>query len=302
MKHFTITIIKTLAAFASLAREKGNDDVDIKLRGLKEGLATASRWDIKDIRNLWDIDLSTVDFSKLWIPYDHIALEYEFPIDMLDPKGSLAKDPDSGELGRKRVTLAGKIPYQDAMAIFSFWYSEKNGMWTFCPVTTRISRENLENAQEWLPHKGTKQIITTYNRPTMHAVVSSLDDLEKRGYDDTAMSRDTVDEIRVVMALMAMLTCANIEVQTEKPKKWLNARRKKHGKPEIPPYHTIVIHHNKATLAAHAAAAEEERTHASPRPHWRRGHKRTYASGKDIWVRPCKIHGGTDDLPEYETL
>jgi hypothetical protein len=37
-------------------------------------------------------------------------------------------------------------------------------------------------------------------------------------------------------------------------------------------------------------------THASPRMHTRRGHKREYSPGKYTWVNPCVVKGSTDGM------
>jgi hypothetical protein len=45
---------------------------------------------------------------------------------------------------------------------------------------------------------------------------------------------------------------------------------------------------------AFAVVLETMRTaRPDPRPHWRRGHVRTLASGTQTWVRPHQVHGST---------
>jgi hypothetical protein len=99
---------------------------------------------------------------------------------------------------------------------------------------------------------------------------------------------------------MALLTCTNIEVSQEKGMRFTNAKREKKGKPPLPAYHTVVIHHNPATRQAHRAALKEG-SGASKRSHWRRGHRRTLAPEHHVWVRPCRV-GGDPNISEYEIL
>jgi hypothetical protein len=72
----------------------------------------------------------------------------------------------------------------------------------------------------------------------------------------------------------------------------LNKARVKNGKPQIPPYWKIEP--PKPTVLVPGAtprpAAAKSGTHASPRPHDRRGHQRNLKSGRTIWVKDCKIN------------
>lgn len=71
---------------------------------------------------------------------------------------------------------------------------------------------------------------------------------------------------------------------TEKTNSITNKRRASNGKPPLVyDWHTVVIE---------PAQPKGERlggTHASPRHHERRGHWRTCANGKRVWVRHCMV-------------
>lgn len=57
--------------------------------------------------------------------------------------------------------------------------------------------------------------------------------------------------------------------------------------PELPPFIRI-------TRDPTPASGDQGGTHASPTPHDRRGHWRTYkASGKRVWINECKVNGGS---------
>ncbi len=64
----------------------------------------------------------------------------------------------------------------------------------------------------------------------------------------------------------------------------LNRQRMARGKPPLSyDWSTVVIDAKPQSTASHGG------THASPRAHDRRGHWRTYPSGKRGWVNACKV-------------
>lgn len=63
----------------------------------------------------------------------------------------------------------------------------------------------------------------------------------------------------------------------------VNRRRAKHGKAPIYEWRTVLIEPVQPKQASQGGA------HASPRLHDRRGHLRHLRSGKNVWVRPCKV-------------
>jgi hypothetical protein len=65
-----------------------------------------------------------------------------------------------------------------------------------------------------------------------------------------------------------------------------NAKRVAKGKKPLYDWHTVA-------LAPRPPKSEPKGgTHASPRPHDRRGHYRTYKSGKQVWVRNTRVGKG----------
>ena len=79
--------------------------------------------------------------------------------------------------------------------------------------------------------------------------------------------------------------------RVEAPEK-LNKARVKRGKPPIPPYWRIEPSGPTILIpgAVPGPAAAKGGTHASPRPHDRRGHPRHLKGGRTVWVRDCKIN------------
>jgi hypothetical protein len=72
----------------------------------------------------------------------------------------------------------------------------------------------------------------------------------------------------------------------------LNKARVKGGKAPIPPYWKIESPGPTVLVPGAPAVATKpgKGTHASPRPHDRRGHPRHLKSGRTVWVRDCKIN------------
>jgi hypothetical protein len=62
-----------------------------------------------------------------------------------------------------------------------------------------------------------------------------------------------------------------------------NQRKIAQGKIPAYDWHTVVV------KPAQAKAEPQGGTHAPPRLHDRRGHLRRLRSGKNVWVRPCKV-------------
>jgi hypothetical protein len=300
--------VEAARSSCQLLADKWEDGAPVAV--LDQWLAQASRWSIEDIHNLWNIDLLSTDFTDLWLPYEKMAIEYDFPNDLLNPLEERQRIDPHIEAGPARVALIiarGDDSSQQGFRVMSFWRSTQPGRshWVFAPSYVYVDRSHLMNLDAWMKDDSMGLCTELDPKPHVPMIKGLIYPFEKNlalGYTPTQMASDLVDDIKLILSIMAMLSCSNIEVVSEEPSKWLNAKRKKKGKPPLPRYHAITLHNTKASAKAHREAAEEERTHASPRPHWRRGHPRTYASGKRVWVRPCRIRGGDGHLPEYELI
>jgi len=74
----------------------------------------------------------------------------------------------------------------------------------------------------------------------------------------------------------------------------INAKLSKSGKPTLSPYIRVT---GEVDISERAAKGG---THASPEPHDRKGHWRTYKkSGLTVWINPMKIHGGATKSRNY---
>lgn len=118
------------------------------------------------------------------------------------------------------------------------------------------------------------------------------------------MAREDTDELervaaRATQAINFMVACYGllnmkhtIKQETDPPEKLNEARRKK-GKIELTK--SVVVKLDPRYVVHEGAT----RTHASPRPHWRRGHVRTMKSGKRVPVQPHMVMGEVPLPNEY---
>jgi hypothetical protein len=90
------------------------------------------------------------------------------------------------------------------------------------------------------------------------------------------------------MLLYSALGCLNAQgvVTTDRPApKMLNEKRRKKGHPPIFAYRLVTIDPAILRMPGVRGAG----SHASPRLHWRRGHKRTLPDGRRVLVRACLV-------------
>lgn len=95
---------------------------------------------------------------------------------------------------------------------------------------------------------------------------------------------------RVVNEFLVMLVILNangVEQRTIEAPVKLNKARVKRGKLPIQPLREIVIRVGDRVLRP--SGEDANRSHASPRCHWRRGHVRRLANGNLTHVRPCLV-------------
>jgi hypothetical protein len=117
----------------------------------------------------------------------------------------------------------------------------------------------------------------------------------RTGWSD--LPKEELDEFRgavqgfavTILSLIADSRSSVIRVAADDK---LNKARVKRGKAPIPTYWkieagpTILVPGGAVPVIAAAAKG----THASPRPHDRRGHPRHLKSGREVWVRACRIN------------
>lgn len=86
----------------------------------------------------------------------------------------------------------------------------------------------------------------------------------------------------LIAAIMLLNSKFTRKTNTEVSEK-LNKKRQKNNRPQLLSYTTV-------DLRDLIISTERGGTHASPRPHWRRGHIRTLQNGKKIPIEPCLVN------------
>lgn len=88
------------------------------------------------------------------------------------------------------------------------------------------------------------------------------------------------------LACCAFLSFKSVHLEQHTTRPAVQARRIAQGKRPLPSFSVV-----RLDLTSHTRA-ENGGSHASPRPHWRRGHVRVLASGKRAIVSPHPVMGG----------
>lgn len=93
------------------------------------------------------------------------------------------------------------------------------------------------------------------------------------------------DWARCAAHVFQILRCVNLETKDNHPPLALNKKRIASGKVPIYSFKTL---HLRVPNYRHDRQ-DSGGTHASPRIHLRRGHIRTLADGRTVWVQPCVV-------------
>lgn len=106
-----------------------------------------------------------------------------------------------------------------------------------------------------------------------------------------------------VMAGLMILNTRNVERETVRVPDKLNKARTKNGKPPIPPYDRVNAAPYVTAIMMRGKQRERSEgqggTHASPVPHLRMGHPRTYADGRSIFIRDTLVNVTDDRRAEF---
>lgn len=107
----------------------------------------------------------------------------------------------------------------------------------------------------------------------------------------------------LMTALLILNTRGIVRETVQTPPKLAKAR-KKNGKPPIPPYDRVLSAPYVTAIAARRARGRQEPKgghHASPIPHLRMGHPRTYANGTQTFVRDALVNMGEEAKKAWMT-
>lgn len=117
---------------------------------------------------------------------------------------------------------------------------------------------------------------------------------------ETTLYRDDVDQRNAVITinkafgvlerLVVFLATDGIEVRKIEAPIALNKKRARKGKAPLRDYHVL-----RLSAATEKESRELGGTHASPRIHFRRGHIRTLADGRELWIKSTIVGLKTGD-------
>lgn len=107
------------------------------------------------------------------------------------------------------------------------------------------------------------------------------------GYSNKTRAPALTTALTLCEVAVALLASRGIRHDVDKAPDRVQARRAREGKPPLPERHTIIVPGTMPRASGDGTGG----THASPRPHWRRGHVRRYASGTTTVVAPCIVNG-----------
>jgi hypothetical protein len=113
---------------------------------------------------------------------------------------------------------------------------------------------------------------------------------------------DYADELNAVLFFMKALICSNVKIDKVAPTVNGKANVKRNGYIPYDSYHVLSI--DLFGVSQKSDHETERGTHASPREHLRRGHIRTLASGKKVWVNDTVVNKGAPNavIKTYEMV
>lgn len=158
--------------------------------------------------------------------------------------------------------------------------------------------------QVGMPPMMTLTVIPDRTRPIQWATIWSLTKwvpaemagpIIERMNGDGGLIAESMDP---VMAMLMYLNTRGVISERIPAATELNKSRLKKGKLPIPERHLVRI--DPRVLGACGGSGDGH--HASPRPHYRRGHVRRLDEGRTTWVKACIVAGSIQDacVPTYE--
>lgn len=204
--------------------------------------------------NILDAGLSTLVGLKVRLPYPNICLEYW-----------------DNNVKEKVITVACE---------------QNNEIIVFGASKTSYSKDDLWHIEPLC------EILETYFidgelRSKTKIVAPAILNLYKTTYPDNKdFSRKRISHHgRVVLELLAALSCKNISTVNYQDASPLNTKRIKSGK--LPFYETKILVVDCRSVST-IKIGDGNSSHSSPRQHLRRGHIRRIAKGS-IWVNSCVV-------------
>jgi hypothetical protein len=307
LKNFAPRVQESLLSLAKVTNDKNIRDLLVSYAvGVKRAVCWSIGPDAFDL--LWHTQLTPDALEQVWVPYDYMAVEYTF--DYL--RTGIAPDTGSDPAPNRLVLVTNGRPFGlDRFIVTPFWEMTGNGAppelmsewdkwqpnhWTLSPYAAIVREDSLQNVNMWNDESGYKYGPETHSPLVVPSL--PLDELQEELFSVHSV-RSVADEVRAVLALLAVLNTERVPVKRIPAPEKLNKKRREKGRPEIPAYSTLNISHPTEWTKSIERA---QRSGWTVRPHWRRGHIRNqpYPSKheqKKIWIRPTVVGVGECQPP-----
>jgi hypothetical protein len=126
--------------------------------------------------------------------------------------------------------------------------------------------------------------------PSPWRFMPGMEDANNGGSAEAAAAGNVLDPL---MTALMILSTNGVQRETVRASDKLQRARAKNGKPPVPSYDRVdVLPYVTAIMAKRPGERAEPKGghHASPIPHLRRGHVRTYASGSKTFIRDSLVN------------
>ncbi len=249
------------------AMNKFGLNTDVR-RGIYNDCMAAVKFDLGDSESVKNM-VDKASFKFFEIPAPICLLQIIYPGN--DPFLLLAKKTYDVKLVDQNHTIHDK-----AATEWKVFY-KTDGSWGLGEVFVYISPQLTDHKDEVSGETYTQAPnIMVWNANKKQNVTENMNFEE----------RETANMVLQVASAIEVFSCSNVTTVEHNPPKFINSLRTKKGKVPFFSYRTL---HITGERTESDSDSEQKGTHASPRVHLRRGHIRTYANGRKVWVQPCLV-------------
>ena len=274
---------------------------------LADAVAASSHWVLTDkaFPLVWETDISKCAglFDGYKLLFEAMAIEYSFPYGEFGLPDDAPLERDTAKKRIAMLTAANDHRGREGFYVHSLFIPDHhkevfgpNCNWCVSPASVFICYEHLRKL-DWIDNYSCDLCVNDTYSPELFPALRMFAHVfgEASKIQRENMASDVIDEIKMAIGFLAVLTCNNAPVRTIDPPAKLNKKRIKHGKAPIPAYRTLHVSDHRV------GGSRGTGTHGSPRTHWRRGHIRNQPTAKGIirkWIRPMIINAG-GETPHY---
>ncbi|MNI27871.1 hypothetical protein D3C73_816270 [compost metagenome] len=156
-------------------------------------------------------------------------------------------------------------------------HTPETNSWTTSPFTATLPSD-----------KGS--LVTALNEGRLPIEVTNRSELSDAWFTALAASI-TTGPLTAILELVEALSFSNVNV-VELPAKKMTFTEKRKGALPYDSYRMLVINKGEKVISAGRSETGPCGERRAAREHTRRGHDRTYKSGKKIWINPMVINAG----------